>query len=46
MRKKVATRNMSTVAFNQKQSSLSNSLRWPVPIYMRVGYVFDSHFSE
>lgn len=24
--KKVATKNMSTVAFNQKQSSLSNSL--------------------
>ena len=21
-------------------------LRWPVPIYMRVGYVFDSRFSE
>ena len=21
-------------------------LRWPVPIYMRVGYVFDSSFSE
>ena len=23
-----------------------NVLRWPVPIYMRVGYVFDSRFSE
>ena len=22
------------------------NLRWPVPIYMRVGYVFDSRFSE
>ena len=22
------------------------TLRWPVPIYMRVGYVFDSRFSE
>ena len=21
-------------------------LRWPKPIYMRVGYVFDLHFSE
>ena len=21
-------------------------LRWPVPIYMRVGYFFDSRFSE
>ena len=24
----------------------SYGLRWPVPIYMRVGYVFDSRFSE
>ena len=24
----------------------SGSLRWPVPIYMRVGYVFDSRFLE
>ena len=23
-----------------------NVLRWPVPIYMRVGYVFDLRFSE
>ena len=23
-----------------------NQLMWPVPIYMRVGYVFDSRFSE
>ena len=22
------------------------SLRWPEPIYMHVGYVFDLHFSE
>ena len=26
--------------------SLSTSLRWPVPVYMRVGYVFDLRFSE
>ena len=25
---------------------LRNRFRWPAPIYMRVGYVFDSRFSE
>ena len=24
----------------------TNTVRWPVPSYMRVGYVFDSHFLE
>ena len=23
----------------------NNQLRWPEPIYMRVGYVFESRFS-
>ena len=31
--------------FFDVQLSLAH-LRWPVPIYMRVGYVFDSRFSE
>ena len=25
---------------------LPSKLRWPIPIYMRVGYVIDSRFSE
>ena len=28
------------------QSCCFANLRWPVPIYMRVGYVFDSRFWE
>ena len=33
---------------NDKSLNCSYSvlLRWPVPIYMRVGYVFDSRFSD
>ena len=30
----------------QIPGGMLEKLRWPVPIYMRVGYVFDSRFSE
>ena len=31
---------------NGKEFRINYKLRWPVPIYMRVGYFFDSCFSE
>ena len=41
VKKLLETTNLGEEIMNSKQQVL----RWPVPIYMRVGYVFDSRFS-